>query len=294
MTSHPQGLSSFLNVSRLRKLFWDQAEKGACHAFHLALRLKAKPMNETMRQLPALVLAPHADDETLGCGGVIALKRKAGTDVTIAIATDGSASHGREKTVATTPEGLIALRETETRAACEILGAPSEHVRFMQFQDSKLEENIPALGRAIAEMIAETQPSEVYVCAQRDGHPDHVALAKAARLAMNDAANTDRVLYEYPVWSFNFRSWRDVGKTNTVGFLHGCSDMIATVRRWPMVSVNIAGVVATKRRALAAHKSQLGSYAPEPHWSGLPQSFLVHFFQKKEVFRVVDLAREEA
>src|SRR5215203_6825970 len=40
-----------------------------------------------------LVLAPHPDDETLGCGGIIPLHLQAGDDVRIAIVTDGRRSH---------------------------------------------------------------------------------------------------------------------------------------------------------------------------------------------------------
>src|SRR4030065_330273 len=51
--------------------------------------------NETEERLKssAVIFAPHQDDETLGCGGTIMLKRKAGTPVACVFMTDGSTSH---------------------------------------------------------------------------------------------------------------------------------------------------------------------------------------------------------
>src|SRR6185295_3505842 len=68
-----------------------------------------------------LVLAPHADDETIGCGGAIALHVAQGDPVAIAIATDGMRGD---------PDGRFAgsdyreLRRSEARAAAGALGAP--------------------------------------------------------------------------------------------------------------------------------------------------------------------------
>ena len=39
-----------------------------------------------------LVVAPHQDDETLGCGGLIARKRYEGLPVHVVFITDGSAT----------------------------------------------------------------------------------------------------------------------------------------------------------------------------------------------------------
>src|SRR5947209_4351316 len=59
--------------------------------FLLRRRLREWSADE-LRQ-PALVFAPHPDDETLGCGGAIVRKKRAGAVVKIVVMTDGSASH---------------------------------------------------------------------------------------------------------------------------------------------------------------------------------------------------------
>lgn len=267
-----------------RQSFWKGAEHGACQLFRRALRLKSRDMTHDTERLAALVLAPHADDETLGCGGMIALKRRAGTPVTVVVATDGSASHSTEPALVTSREDLVRLRELETTRACDTLGVGPEQLRFWKFKDGQLENCVPELSEAIKALISEENPKEVYVCGYRDGHPDHVALAKAAHLAVREMPAEAPTLFEYPVWSFDFRSWRHPGQSNTKGFLLGGRDMLRELASWRMRSVRIGPYLGKKRQALDAHQSQLGTYPPEPHWSGLPQSFQAHFFSGVELF----------
>lgn len=271
----------------LRQRIWQQAEQAACRGFHAALRLKARDMTAHTAKRPALVLAPHADDETLGCGGLIALKRQAGTPVTVLMASDGSASHRYEQTLQTTADKLAALREAETRAACARLGVAAGALHFLRFQDSRLADQEPQLAAAILDSLTRCLPQEVYVCALSDGHRDHQALARAARRAMAAWDDPTAAFYEYPVWSYEFRSWRGPG-SNSGGFLRGVAAMTRAALRWQMHVVRIADLRQQKAQALAAHCSQLGQYAPEPHWSGLPGSFLRHFQTRHELFRQID------
>ncbi|MCF6430600.1 PIG-L family deacetylase [Leisingera sp. MMG026] len=271
----------------LRQRAWLQAEQTACRGFHAALRLKARDMTARTAHRTALVLAPHADDETLGCGGLIALKRRSGTPVTVLMATDGSASHRYEQTLQTTGERLAALREAETRTACARLGVEAGALHFLRFQDSRLDAQEQRLSAAVLDTLVRTQPQEVYVCALSDGHPDHQALARAARRAMAAWDGPAAAFYEYPVWSYDFRSWRGQG-SNTGGFLRGVALMTRAVLGWQMHTVRITDLRAQKAHALAAHCSQLGQYGPEPHWSGLPDSFLRHFQSRHELFRKLD------
>ncbi|MBB5721276.1 LmbE family N-acetylglucosaminyl deacetylase [Loktanella ponticola] len=290
MQSSNQPVARSDKLNGLRRAFWARAERLACFAMHHALKAKAKDQSADIAQRSALVLAPHADDETLGCGGVIALKRNAGTDVTVAVATDGSASHRHEIWSATTLDALIALRETETLTACKTLGVNTNDVRFLKQPDGDLAGDIAALTTAITTLLHATRPDDVFVCAERDGHPDHTALAQATHLALQDYAGYVRIL-EYPVWCFDFRSWRVQDMTNTKGFVAGVKDMLNTIRDWSMISVRTQSVLHLKKAALAAHQSQLGTYDPEPQWSGLPDTFTRHFLTKTEIFRLI--ARED-
>jgi len=62
-----------------------------------------------------LVLAPHPDDESLGCGGLIAACCAAGRPPVVAVLTDGSGSHPGSR--AFPPTRLAAIRKAEVTAA---------------------------------------------------------------------------------------------------------------------------------------------------------------------------------
>ena len=286
MSTADQPVVRLPKLNRLRRAFWSNAEQLACLGLRHTLRIKANDQSADIAQRSALVLAPHADDETLGCGGAIALKRNAGTKVTVVVATDGAASHRHETWSVTTLDALIALREAETQTACKTLGVSADDVHFLRQPDGDLAGHVAVLTAAIRTLVQTTQPDDIFVCAERDGHADHTALAQATHLALQGYDQDIRVL-EYPVWCFDFRSWRPDGMTNTKGFIAGVKDMRNTIRAWSMISVSINSVQHLKDAALAAHKSQLGTYDPEPHWSGLPDTFTQHFLTKTEVFRLV-------
>ena len=93
-----------------------------------------------------LVVAPHPDDETIGCGATIARKRAAGTDTWVLVVTDGRHSH---RSAQVRPLQLAALREEESRRACELLGVDPDQVRFGGFEEGTLGRCLDAVADAI-------------------------------------------------------------------------------------------------------------------------------------------------
>src|ERR1700733_997679 len=73
-----------------------------------------------------LVVAPHPDDESLGCGGLISLSAQAGSSVYIVFVTDGAASH--RNSTAWSPARLTAHRELKASRARACLGLGMRHV----------------------------------------------------------------------------------------------------------------------------------------------------------------------
>ena len=80
-----------------------------------------------------LIVAPHPDDETLGCGGAIALLRQLNISVKVSIVSDGTKSHPNSLTYP--PPALKKLRERESLAALAILGVAPEAVTFLGMPD---------------------------------------------------------------------------------------------------------------------------------------------------------------
>jgi LmbE family N-acetylglucosaminyl deacetylase len=125
-----------------------------------------------------LVVAPHPDDETLGCGGSIVLHRRAGHAVTVVIMTDGRGS------TVTTP----AARRLESMAAAEVLGGT-----WRRFE---LPEGAWALDRGTDHLVAilsDVRPDLVYGPSCVDYHPEHVKVAVALGRALTAVSPESRV-----------------------------------------------------------------------------------------------------
>ncbi len=126
---------------------------------------------------PALVIAPHPDDEILGCGGTLALHRAAGHRVVALILTDGA---GGDPSGASTGD-LVALRKAESEEALRRLGGVESH--FWGHPDGRLAE-VLGLSRDLAQFIRSVAPSTVFFPSPWEIHPDH----RVAALAAMDAA----------------------------------------------------------------------------------------------------------
>lgn len=164
-----------------------------------------------------LVVAPHPDDETIGCGGTLALLADAGAEVVVVVATDGEATIGSPHTVA----GTAARRRAEATVACELLGlaAPA----FLGLPDGGLDDHVDELRRALADARAALDPDLVLSPWPLDRHPDHRRCAAVVGELADDMAE---------VWGYE-----------------------AHVPLTPTRAVDVSSVVDRKRAALAAHET---------------------------------------
>lgn len=112
-----------------------------------------------------LVLAPHCDDETLGCGGLLAKYPDTGV------------------LVATNPDSE---RRCEFERAQKLLGF--EYACFLHFKDGYVGADMRELVGALDEVIGELRPEELYLPFP-SMHQDHIAVYEAGirtgRLSMN-------------------------------------------------------------------------------------------------------------
>jgi LmbE family N-acetylglucosaminyl deacetylase len=119
----------------------------------------------------ALVLAPHQDDEALGCGGAIRLHTQHGDAVKVVFLTDGAGAdfRGEYRT-----DDYVNRRDAEARQAAAVLGVTD--LEFWRAPDGAL----PATGAVLARLIALLQdyrPSVIYAPSPIEFHPDHRAAA---------------------------------------------------------------------------------------------------------------------
>ncbi len=238
---------------------------------------------------PTIVFAPHPDDETLGCGGIIAKKRQAGANVTVVFMTDGSGSHGQFMP----PQELAAMRRREALAACRELDVPEDDIAFLDFPDGALRQHEAAAAEQISGLLRENRPKEIYFPFWADGPADHVATYRAVRRALAADVNS-AVLNAYPVWFWRHWPWtRQPMRADRMALsvLAGTLKAMCGIRLLGTFShvVDISGQLDQKRSALAAHRSQMERLLGRVDWPILEDvsggDFLACFLQPFEVFQ---------
>ena len=208
-----------------------------------------------------MIISPHPDDETLGCGGLIALKRSQDVPVQIVFLTDGTAAPAPD--AAMTCVELAALRRREAVSAARILGVEDSDVHFLGGPDGALgmlsATNHAALIERLRGLLETGRPGQVFVTHRRDCHPDHEAAYGLVREAIEELGFAVE-LFEYPIWM----TW------SAPVFFQLKLRQLAGARR-----LEIGTVIARKLEAIDAYRSQCVT---------LPCGFLDRFRMPYEVF----------
>ena len=184
-----------------------------------------------------LVIAPHADDEVLGCGGTIARHSAAGDRVVVAVVTRGAPPLFSDETVAQ-------IRK-ETHEAHRVL-AVSETV-FLDFPAPQLD-RVPMheIADAIRGVVDRTQPDVVYLPHEGDIHLDHKIAYWATLVACRPVkSGTPARLLAYETLSET--EWGAPGNRDAFT---------------PNVYIDIASYIDVKTRAMGCFAGQL---RPLPH-----------------------------
>jgi LmbE family N-acetylglucosaminyl deacetylase len=137
----------------------------------------------------ALVLSPHQDDETIGCGLLMAEKTRRGIPVSVAVATDGSAGWF-SPAPRPAPHEIAEIRHDEWHRALDCLAVPRTHRFELGFPDGGLSDHEGELAAGIGDLLRSVRPSQVYVTASGDPHSDHRLVAQAMRHAMAQTSGT--------------------------------------------------------------------------------------------------------
>jgi LmbE family N-acetylglucosaminyl deacetylase len=228
--------------------------------------MKVRQALAAMRRLPVadlttiaggivLVLAPHADDESLGCGGLIAEACRQGTPPGVLVLTDGAASH--PGSIAYPPGRLKQIRAAEARQAVARLGLGLDRIGFLALPDAAAPQHGPAFARAVAAIVARARAlraAAIVAPWRHDPHCDHLA----AHLMAREAASRLGIRHlAYPLWG-----WLLPPESEISGRVSGF--------RLP-----IGRHLPAKRHAIAAHRSQRGRVVMDsPSGFTLPAALL--------------------
>lgn len=144
---------------------------------------------ECMELLPerVLVIAPHPDDETYGCGGTICRFREQGSEVHVVVLTDGAAGDWRKRY---DPEQYVQLRENEFQQAIRHLGVQSSE--FWRYPDRELH-RYPELGERIKSLIQDYRPTLVFCASPLDIHPDHRHAARTVYESIREIPENENI-----------------------------------------------------------------------------------------------------
>lgn len=156
-----------------------------------------------------LVLAPHMDDEVIGCGGTLAKHADKGCEITVAVLTDGSlgdpeseAQQMLDTARAEARKKLTDLRRKESLAAAKCLGV--QQIRFFDFPDGRLV-NTPDALMAVTQLISDYLPDVLYSPSFHDQHTDHRAVGSI--VAAVASRWPDLLVANYEVWSPIHANW---------------------------------------------------------------------------------------
>jgi LmbE family N-acetylglucosaminyl deacetylase len=229
----------------------------------------------------ALVVAPHPDDETIGCGALIARKRTAGTPVHVVVVCDGRSSHASSKIIG--PDELVEIRAAEVTEACRRLGVDDGSLTLLGHPDESTTERHDQLAEQLRALIEELEPDEVYLPSALDWHTDHRAVNRAVRSALDRQSAVPRT-FEYPVWYWAEGPWTVAPRAGIGRVEHLVTEPIRSVRRLDPVLVATTGFLGAKHRALGAYRSQTTNLTGEASWATLEPQWFDPFLDRWEVF----------
>lgn len=218
-----------------------------------------------------LVVVAHPDDQTFGCGSLLAHAAANGVETVVACATRGKAGSptpGRGLDDA----DMAVVRETELRSAAALVGV--DRVELFGWVDSGMDGE-PAAGTLaatqieevadrVAALIDEVRPTVVVTLDGSDGHRDHIHIRDATLSAAKASAwRADRV-YLHCLPQQLMRRWVDAlvehqpdSEHLGLGDLGTPEDQITTV-------IDTADHLALREEAMALHRSQTSPYEVMP------------------------------
>ena len=202
-----------------------------------------------------VVVAPHADDETIGAYGLMRRARAYGMAVRVVVVTDGSASH--PGSLAWPRTRLVRERQRETRRAMRRIGITAGHVTFLGLPDGNLDRIASVVRRRVAKALRRARrPLIVAAPAVTDDHPDHRIVAAA--VAGAGAVRGRRLAY--PVWPAGTR-WQGAHRLTLTG-----QERLA------------------KRYAIRSYRTQAGRITDDPAGFAMTRAQIAAFSRPAETF----------
>lgn len=200
-----------------------------------------------------LVVAPHADDETIAAYALLSRLRRRGVMTRLVVVSDGAASHPDSRLWPR--ERLIRERRRETRLAMRQIGIPAAAITFLDLPDGRLGDHADEVRRRVGRAVrALPVPVLALAPSPADAHPDHRVVAAAARRQAGIA------WWSYPVWPAGQR-------------LHGARSLPLSAQER-----------LAKRHAIRRYRTQCGRITDDPGGFAMSARQIAAFSRPWEVF----------
>ena len=152
-----------------------------------------------------LVIAAHADDEVLGCGGTIAKYKNQGATVNVALLADGVSSRSKDNS---NSQADLKIRNAAARDANKILGV--DQVVFGKFPDNRMDSvDLLDVVKYVEKLIGEFRPDVILThhsnCLNIDHRVVNQAVCTACR-PQNNYSVKSILFFEIPSsteWQIN-------------------------------------------------------------------------------------------
>jgi LmbE family N-acetylglucosaminyl deacetylase len=205
-----------------------------------------------------LAVFAHPDDESLACGGLLAMCADAGVHVSLLCLTRGENGPGAGR------GSLGDTRVAELDNAARILGV--RDVTVLRHEDGMLPWISASLLEADIQAAIERFSPEVVLTFDEDGlywHPDHVAVHEPTTAAVADMGASSPALWYVSLPSGAMRAVADAAGPDRAGPVLGVTDMDAfgSMAPQPSLVVDASSFAVRKLEALRCHRSQVDGSA---------------------------------
>ena len=241
-----------------------------------------------------VAVVAHPDDESFGCGSLIAQSSLAGARVTVICATRGEAGERRpDRTTDAWPIGL--LRETELCQSALVLGV--DEVMFLDLADSGFSGDPPPnalismpadrLAGRLRDQLTDLRPDIVLTLDGSDGHRDHIHLSNTLLIAVERLDRPVRLVHSslarssMAAWAQAMRAGQPHREHLTIG-----DDQLGRPDD-ELTAIDTSDVLSIRERAIACHLSQTSPF------DNLPPALRHRFLTIDHVVEVTLTARVE-
>lgn len=204
-----------------------------------------------------LVIAPHPDDEAIGCGGTLCNHAVRGDHIVVVFLTSGEL--GLRKV---SRNRARKIREAEAAKSQKILGIAALH--FLRLPDWNVSKQISNAANLLRPILKREKPGMIYLPHSAEWHPDHKAALPIVRAAIRGSGLAAPDVRAYEVWT-------------PITEPHHIEDVTRMMTR--------------KLRAVRAHRSQFSEIDYARAVRGLNQyrGEMSTRFRYAEVFQNIDL-----